>query len=415
MKKALSYLLLLTLLISAIPVFAVEKPVTHYELRTGVVFAWCNSAGKWQAGIEAGEVYNNPTTTVYDIGALFPYEIIENANVYPYTLAFDFAKLGDNWNKTQFAVDKDSYDENYYFQSLSDLRTSYSWNQKTGKLEYSYSGTLNTINGDPINVKDYLRRGEVDKIYAMMGYTTTTVPADIKAAMEELYPKAGQSENVQGFLYFVPFIIQYDVVPLEIGLLPPKCRINCSAGSAFIGTSSKIQGSVSNQNTFPVIMNYELTVNGNPVKAFRNKAVGAKGSFTVVESFAIPATAKPGTTYEILLTAKNVARAEDPPSKYNYHYGGEDHERVYSQAEWDALLNAYDRDTQHDMLDNVTRKVTAEWTRYMDTHVRDSDSGAWYLKNGQWKSGISNKCIRTAVPMPEAPLDHSLNPAVIVN
>ncbi len=107
MKKILSGFLLLILLLSTMPVFAEPTPTTHYELRTGVVFAWCNSSGVWQNGVEAGKVYNKPSSTVYDIGVLYPKDIVENVKVYAYNPdTFDFSKLGDTWNKTQFANDK---------------------------------------------------------------------------------------------------------------------------------------------------------------------------------------------------------------------------------------------------------------------------------------------------------------------
>ncbi len=247
MRKLLALLLTLAIILPGFPVHAATGTVTHYELRTGVVFAWCNSSGVWQKGIEAGKVYNKPTTTIYDIGALYPKETVENVKTYPYTLDFDFSKLGDTWNKNQFANDRATYNENYYGQAATGIKMSDNWNQKTGKLEYTYSGTLTAINGNPIDVKYFLRYGQVDTIYAMMGYTADTVPGDIKTAMDGLYPKAGQSDKVQGFLYFVPFIIQYDVVPEEVlPLMPPKPVINCTAGSAFIGKATTVKGSIKN-------------------------------------------------------------------------------------------------------------------------------------------------------------------------
>lgn len=415
MEKILSWILLLILLVSVMPVFAEDGPVTHYELRTGVVFAWCNSSGVWQKGIEKDQKYNKSTTTIYDIGALYPKYTIENVTTYAYNPdSFDFSKLGDTWNKTQFASDKSTYDDFYYNCAATGITMSDSWNAKTSKLEYTYSGKLTAINGDPIDVKDYLKMDRINDIYAMMGYTAATAPADIKEAMDELYPKAGQSEKVEGYLYFVPIIIQYDVVPEPVAaLLPPKPRIDCAATSAFIGRETRVKGSISNQNAFPVIMRYDLTVNGEPILS-GSKEVAAKSSFTISKDFMIPAAVKPGKLYIFQITAKNIARAEGPPAHYKYSYGGVDHERIYTQEEWEALLNQQDSEVRREMQALVKVLTTEEWTRYMDTHVQDSVANAWYLKNGEWKTGVSNKCPRTAVPLPEAPLDHGLNPAVIV-
>ncbi len=414
MKKKLSWFLLLILLISSMPVFAADGPVTHCELRTGVVFAWRNSFGVWQKGIEAGKVYNKPSTTVYDIGFLYPKDTVENVKVYPYTLDFDFAKLGDNWNKTQFANDKITYNENYYGQAASGIKISDSWNAKTGKLEYTYSGTLSAINGKPIDVKRYLANGLINDIYAMMGYTDENAPADIKEAMEELYPKTGQSEKVQGYLYFVPIVIQYDVVPEPVvALLPPKARIDCAGSSAFIGRDTRVKGSVANQNPFPVIMHYDLTVNGASLSP-GHKVVPARGSVPISYDYPIPSTAKPGTIYTFQITARNILKAENPPDRFTYNYKGIDHEGTYSQEEWDKLLSQQSSQVRREMEAQVTKQVTEAWNSYMSIHVQDNKTQGWHLQNGQWKTGVSNKCPRTAVPLPEAPLDHGLNPAVIV-
>ncbi len=90
------------------------------------------------------------------------------------------------------------------------------------------------------------------------------------------------------------------------------------------------------------------------------------------------------------------------------------HERIYSQEEWEKLLSQQDSDMRREMQEMVKAITTEEWTRYMGAHAKDVEANAWYLRNGQWKTGVSNKCPRTAVPLPEAPLDHGLNPAVIV-
>lgn len=415
MKKIFSWVLLLILLVSVMPIFAEDGPVTHYELRTGVVFAWCNSSGVWQKGIERDQKYNKPTTTIYDIGALYPKYTVENVTTYAYNPdRFDFSKLGENWNKTQFASDKTTYDDFYYNCAATGITMSDSWNAKTGKLEYTYSGKLTAINGDPIDVKDYLKMDRINDIYAMMGYTATTVPADIKAAMDELYPKAGQSEKVQGFLYFIPLIIQYDVVPEPaVALLPPKARINCAGSSAFIGRDTRVKGSVTNQNPFPVIMHYDLTVNGASLSP-GYKVVPANGSIPISYDYPIPSTAKPGTIYTFQITARNIIKAEDPPAQFSYSYEGNDHQGTYTQAEWDTLLSRQSSQVRREMEARVTKQVTGEWTSYMTTHAQDNKTQAWHLKNGEWKTGVSNKCPRTAVPLPEAPLDHGLNPAVIV-
>lgn len=421
MKKLLSAVLTLALLLTGLPVPAAgaSTPVTHYRLDTGVIFIWSNSAGVWQKGRVNGEKTSG--VTALTLTAPNPTDTISNVNVVPFTLSsfsddYNFNNLVFHWNPTAYANDQTSYRDFYLHNGLTKLAvTGKGFDAKTGKLNISWGGTLSASNPNPINVKDSLRLGMVDEIYAMMGVTADTVDPAIKTAMETLYPSAGQSEKVEGFLYFVPLLISYDVTPEEVlPLMPPKCILDCKASSAFIGMSTPVRGLVTNQNPFPVIMKWEIQVNGVKYKG-SSQRVEAKKSITISDSYPIPASAKPGTRYAFQIKAWNIAVADNPPPEWEYRYwSNRDGERIFTPEEWQYFLDTQGASTRAEAEASGQRQQTAAFRSYVGLHTLDA-SGCWYKTAGEWKEGVSNICPRTAVPQPDVPLDHSLNPAVIVD
>jgi len=385
MRKLLSILLAFGLLLPTVPAFGESTRTTHYRLDTGVVFAWANSQGIWQGGKAPGTDCSGSTTL--ELTPPGPTETIENVTVKPYSLnSFpDDYNFNNNpvfhWNSTAYAYDQISYREFYLHNSLLRLQATGnpSFDAKSNKVNFSWKGTIGSSNPEPINVKEFLGNGQVNDIYAMMGYTPETAPAAIKTAMEELYPSAGQSPNVQGFLYFVPYIIQYDVVPA--GLLPPKVLIDCKATSMFIGLTTPVKGAVQNRNTVPVITRYRLTASDTLLKS--GTALQEAGKSLKVEStYTIPAATKPGKLFTFRLWAEQTA-AFSAPDRYLPREEGEPQEE------------------------------NPAYTAFVATHTYVPQAGAWYKNDAPWLPGQA-ECRKTAVLQPEAPLDHRLNPAVIV-
>ena len=301
MRKLLSVILALALMASSSVVFAETPtaPVTKTELRTGVVFAWKNSAGLWQKGIQAGGIYNSTAPTTVDLKALYPNCTFRNISIKPYT---GESLDGVDWYPNQFANDRDSYTEFYSRNAVSGLSIQNQSNPATGTMSYTYSGQLAAQDGGAIDVKWMLGQGGIDEIYAMLGYTAATAPAEYKTAMEELYPKGGQSSNVEGYLYFVPILRSYEVVPAARVLLPPDAWIECDVPTPYAGSAMPIESGITNKNDFEVGVTYTLSLNGTTLKT-ATTTIKAKGTLPVNASYKIPAKTKPGTLLNIKLTA----------------------------------------------------------------------------------------------------------------
>ncbi len=208
--KKLAFLLIILMLIPGTALASGIGPQqyeTHYRLDTGVIFIWKNSAGAWQDG-RPGEYFSSG----YNLNLarnLNPADIYD-VKVYHYN-PNEFSFNTDNflWFPTVYAANQADYDMRYHATSSNDINIkSAIYNSQTGSLQVQYEALLTPVER-LFDVKTTLDNPNGEQIiYNYMGLTPETAPADLKAALEEVktfHP------NVEGYLYFVPTIIEYKV------------------------------------------------------------------------------------------------------------------------------------------------------------------------------------------------------------
>ncbi len=200
---------------------------THYRLSTGVVFIWKNSEGKWQNGLSPGD-----TTTYTDYFSIG--QDLKNISAYRYNPEAPIGTEGHfdfnnnqyyHWNKGA-ATNYESYNLLYYDYSAKPLNVSgeENYDAETGKLKLVLSPTLKTVSGINYDVKEKLSFGVQGKfeLLELLGSPTQ----ELIDAMNLMDPASEQyNPNVEGYLYFVPVIIQYTVtteLPDEPGEIPEE-------------------------------------------------------------------------------------------------------------------------------------------------------------------------------------------------
>ncbi len=193
--------------------FAGVQEVIHYRLSTGVIFVWKNSAGIWQNGFSPGStqtiIYNHNIGVGMKDVMVYKYNpnAVNGSQGY-----FDFQNNNFyHWNKGA-AIDYDSYNKSYYDYASTPLTTSIAgdYDSETGKLVLSCTATLRTVSGINYDVKEQLSYGAEGKIklFELLGSPSE----DLVEAMNLMDPASEQyNPNVEGYLYFVPIIIQYTV------------------------------------------------------------------------------------------------------------------------------------------------------------------------------------------------------------
>ncbi len=182
---------------------------THYRLDTGVIFIWKNSAGDWRDG-KPGEDYTSGYTLNL-AGNLNPSDIYD-IKVYPY-ISGEISFNTDNflWFTTVYATNQSMYNENYYARASKSIdikSTNVIYNNQTGNLQVIYTANLTPI-VERLDVKNTLKSPNGEQIiYDYMGLTPETAPQEFKDALETVKTF---HDNVEGYLYFVPTIIEYKV------------------------------------------------------------------------------------------------------------------------------------------------------------------------------------------------------------
>lgn len=211
-KKNILLLIIILLLSSLAPVTASgSESEIYFILDTGIIFIWKNSGGHWQGGAAPGEIF----TSGY-IKELAPkginLEEISHVEVYPYHPGIDINAKNFFWNKTKYSQNQIDYDKNYYKYASTNINFHLVslGDKNTGKLEVQYTTTLVPV-AEQFNVKEQLEiPGGEQLIYDLMGLTSETAPKEIKEALEVLRPSQFSS-NVEGYLFFVPTVIEYHV------------------------------------------------------------------------------------------------------------------------------------------------------------------------------------------------------------
>ena len=214
MKRFLCTFIIIVLLLPSL-VFGSSSPQpyeTHYRLDTGVIFAWKNSAGHWQKGLHPG-LKNYIGSYTISLANNVPPGDIYDVKVYPYTPSFSFDTKNLLWFITKYATDQIEYNQRYYSSSVKKIKDNIVayYNNQTGNLQVSYVIEELVHRDTLFNVKEALiSPGGEQVIYDYMGLTSETAPADLKDALEVLKPNVF-NPNVEGYLYFVPTIIEYKV------------------------------------------------------------------------------------------------------------------------------------------------------------------------------------------------------------
>lgn len=213
MKKSLFLVLILTLLIGGIPAYGASVPGTYYQLDTGVVFLWQEPDGAWQYGLAPG----TNTTSDYSLniaGSNDP-ATIKNVTVVPYKNDFSFANTQNfSWNSNRYATDQLGYNTEYFYGKSINLTSAIpDYDPKTGNLKVIWNGGIPANVDDTFDVKNLLIQGLSSEVYERMGVTRDSASANIRERIEEFDPLAGASSSVRSFMFFVPTVIKYDVVP----------------------------------------------------------------------------------------------------------------------------------------------------------------------------------------------------------
>ncbi|MDR2770475.1 MAG: hypothetical protein LBB57_00395 [Clostridiales Family XIII bacterium] len=178
---------------------------TYFRLDTGVTFLWKHSNGVWQKGWEPG------STQTYGTQLTLPKDA-KNVKLYKYSggnFIFDNPSIY-LWNPTAYATGKDDYEKNYYAHSANPLTVTGadSYTPASGKLTVTYTATFSDPKNRGIDVKDILADGKKDYIYGLLGSPSQ----EVIDAMNLLDPSSeSYSPNVEGCLWFLPVVIQYDL------------------------------------------------------------------------------------------------------------------------------------------------------------------------------------------------------------
>ena len=198
--------------------YTTYETTTCYRLDTGVSFLWKNSAGTWQKGWEPGYRVTYPTDITIPKNA-------ENVTAKAYQQDAEYGEVGyfpfesENgiagdciiWNTTDVADNKDDYDTYYNAFAAYPLFASGDYTSSTGKLEINYNATFSAYGGEVYDVKTKLAKGESGKqeIIALLGSPS----AEITKAMDLMNPESeNYNANVEGYLYFLPVVIKYDIL-----------------------------------------------------------------------------------------------------------------------------------------------------------------------------------------------------------
>jgi len=193
--------------------YSATMDTTHYRLSTSVVFVWKNSEGKWLNEFSPGDTitFSEYHSIGQDMKEIRAYRYNPEAKIGTDGY-FDFNNSQYfHWNKGA-ATNYASYNLLYYDYSANHVKISGEdkYDADTGKLQLVLSATLKTVSGINYDVKEKLSFGVQGKseLLELLG----SPPQDLIDAMNLMDPASEQyNPNVEGYLYFVPVIIQYTV------------------------------------------------------------------------------------------------------------------------------------------------------------------------------------------------------------
>lgn len=217
-RKSISIFLITTLILSGFfitPAKAhatmVEKTVTKYHLDIGAQHIWGHGTSIDTATWDhpKGGTITVPTQTI-----TFP-QNVSNVKVYPYLTNQDKFKWGEDgytFNSNGYLNGKDDFNKNYknyISNSISNIKSSSSGSN----VSFSYTATLASY--EDFDLKERLKDGDLPFVLEVLGgedsvkYTQPTVYDRLIAGSNNQL-----ADDVYGFMYFTPVIIQYDVTEM---------------------------------------------------------------------------------------------------------------------------------------------------------------------------------------------------------
>jgi hypothetical protein len=189
---------------------------THYFLDTGVIFIWKHSNGTWQKNIKPNDIYKgeyNLTLMNIPHGREIKAEDIQLVDVKVYNpnlYSFDQENFR-RWINPK-ALNEIEYISRFIPHTSNNIRiTDKSYSSTTGKVSVKYEAELVAIE-QAYDVKNTIEQIAPQEVYEYLGgeeKVSREMP-EIKKAIEILKPSKFSS-NVEGYMYFVPTVIEYKV------------------------------------------------------------------------------------------------------------------------------------------------------------------------------------------------------------
>lgn len=204
-------------LVSAETTLTETSRITRYELTTGVIHTWGqqNASGQmvWQKGYGPGMDY--PIRSSKSIG-----KGRENVKLYAYdpSLSIDWNQIKKPSSSGYSSPQK--YAEKFMQNSGAPNGFSVDYNSATGSVKYSYEVTL--LDGNKYNSKTHLTNNGFESLKEFVG---GYIPPDQEAIIKNM--GGGTGQGIEGWLWFVPVMLQYDEVTYEkVDLSAPKAILN---------------------------------------------------------------------------------------------------------------------------------------------------------------------------------------------
>lgn len=216
-KNLCCVFLVVALALSTIVVYADQGTTqTKTKFITGVIFVWGraqngDSPALWEPAAP-GDRYIVNTAATLERGA-------KNIRIYPYD-----GKCIDPGKATFGARNKLEYNNTYMPYAAKNVRVSApSLPDQNGKITYSYEMNLNPQKM-LYDVKSQLNKGKEQKIRDLLGYVSPEIEQYLTA-----YKGQTLAPDIEGYLYFVPYVIQWDVTKCSVcGKCPLTDGAKCS-------------------------------------------------------------------------------------------------------------------------------------------------------------------------------------------
>jgi hypothetical protein len=271
-RRFISFVLIFNILIGLLGIqntYADNTGVQKiYRLDTGVIFIWANSSGAWQKGYSPGSNYPSGFKMDLTYGGQYQKDKIKNVKAYPYTAAF-YRDTGVQpaYNVTAKAGSIEEYNEVYMPHASQNINiTKSTYDPKVGEIDIKYNAKLSSNN--LYDVKQRVAFGREEDIYDYMG-GKSSVPADVIKSLEAMKGNLF-SPKVQGYMYFVPIIIEYEVegaaaVFPDLAVTDIQGRYDPSAKKMKVDVNTR---------------NMNMAVNGTKLVVNWEDSKGSKGSKT---------------------------------------------------------------------------------------------------------------------------------------